>query len=333
MKKFDLEASKTKFKDFTSTVGDKTKDFASVLSDKTKVAASSVADATKTAFTNVSESIKENNQQISEQIDKAIYEKDKKRLCPFFEEDLRNENFSMPAMIRIVDYDKRRDNKACQGAIGFETNTKDMKVLNIYSEFVPMLNLRFYPHVKESVYYIDPCYKNLYISLDDYFAYLKKVRVDELQTVAQDLGAKQVTITLKEQKKSLTSKNAKGSIGGRGISASANTTTRNNELLNLEVAAKVDFVGKDNPIEPNLVYFKNESDVNALIKMRLNPENRNNILSKTYSFLYSNTSGIKVNEAVKIDEALSHMNYNAGYSIVNEALSESRTILEYSIQF
>lgn len=295
--------------------------------------ATSVSTATKNAVNSVSTTVKDSSEQISEQIDKARFESDRKKLCPVFEEDILSPDFQLPVMIRLVDYDKRMENKACEGAVGFETNTKTVRILNIYTEYSHLLGLTFYPHVKESVFYVDPCHNNFYICLDDYFGYLKKVRVDELETIAQDLGAKHVKITLKEQKQSFSTESKKSSLNVARIKAGISHDSSNNSLSNIEVAAEVDFAGKETPVEPTLVYFKNESDIKALVKMRLDPNNQNKILSKTYSFQYNNSSGIKVKDAAEISEALSKLKLGTSASIVNEATCESRTILEYSIVF
>ena len=300
--------------------------------DKLKEFASAVGTATKGAVSSVSENVRDGSEQLANYIDKTKYENDRKRLCPFFMEDLRSEDFSLPQMIRLVDQDERRTNRACDGAIGFETNTKEMKVLNMYIENESMLGISFYPFVKDTVYYVDPCHPNFYIALDDYFSYLKKVRVDELQTVAQNLGAKHVKISLKECKKSTSNQNGKGKLNILKTGVEASVQMSSNQMSTIEVAAEVDFSGGTAIREPKLEYFKAESDILALIKMRMDP-NGNQILTKTYSFSYSNSSGIQVNDAVKIDAALKLMKCNMGSSVVNEARCESNMILEYSIAF
>lgn len=300
--------------------------------DKFKEIANAVGSATKDAVSTVSVNVKDSSEQFANYIDRTKYENDRKRLCPFFEENLQSAEFSMPQMIRLVDQDERRSNKACEGAIGFETNTKEMKVLNMYIENESMLGVSFYPFVKDTVYYVDPCHPNLYIALDDYFSYLKKVRVDELQTVAQDLGAKHVKISLKEHKQSSSNQNAKAKLNMLKKGAEASAQTMTNQMTTIEVAAEVEFSGGSVLRTPKLEYFKAESDILALIKMRLDP-NGNQVLSKTYSFSYSNSSGIQVSDAAKIDAALKIMKCNMSTSVVNEALCESNMILEYSISF
>ena len=305
--------------------------------DKLKEIANSVGNATKDAVTYVSDNVKEGSAQLTDYLDKTKYENDKKRLCPFYKENFEAENFALPQMIRLVDQDERRTNKACEGAVGFETNTKDMNVLNIYVENAPMLGVTFYPYVRDAVYFVDPCHPQLYIQLDEYFAYLKKVRVDELQKVAQSLGATHVKISLKEQKKSSSTQSTKGKMNASGAAVfkangEGSSQRISDEMTTIEVAAEVDFSGGSEPTEPKLVYFKNESDVNALIHMRMDP-NANQILSKTYSFSYKNSSGIQVNDAIKIDAALKLMKCNMGGTVLNEARCESDLVLEYSIQF
>lgn len=88
--------------------------------------ANDIGKATKDAMTVVSENVKDGSEQISQQIDKAIFDKDKKKLCPFFKENLLADGFVIPPMIRLVNYDKRKENRACEGSIGFIVNTKDL---------------------------------------------------------------------------------------------------------------------------------------------------------------------------------------------------------------
>lgn len=296
--------------------------------------ANDIGKATKDAMTVVSENVKDGSEQISQQIDKAIFDKDKKKLCPFFKENLLADGFVIPPMIRLVNYDKRKENRACEGSIGFIVNTKDLKVLNIYTEYSDLLGLIFYPHTQESVYYVDPCHPKLYINLDEYFSYLKKVRVDELKQIAQSLGAKHVKTSLKEQKKDISSQNKNGKVHlFNKIGGNASCDKTNEVYNNINVEAEVNFSGNDNPVRPDIVYFKNESDIQALIEMRVNPTNQNKINSMTYVFNYINSSGIQVREAAKIDAALSSIKANGSSSVSSKALTESRTILEYSIEF
>lgn len=307
-------------------------DIASAVGNVTKNTVANIGAITKNTAVSVAENVKEGSVNLGKQLDKIKYDNDKKRLCPVYKKDLLVDDFVMPTLVSVVDYDKRKENKACEGAIGFFTG-KDIKILNIYREFVDLLNINFYPILENAVYYVDPCFKNQYIKLDEYFAYLKKVRVDELIAVAQALGAKHVEIILKGIKNSAKSQSSTSGFSSLKIGGDVSYSKSQSEFTGVEVAAKLDFGGNEKPIEPNLVYFKNESDINSLIKMRLNTSNQNKILSKTYSLKYGNSSGIKISDAQKIDAALSQINCGASRTFTSELMSENNTILEYSIYF
>ncbi len=323
--------------EFKKISKEKLLNIANTVGNATKSTVSNIGEATKNAAITVAENVKEGSEQLNERLDQMKYDNDKKRLCPIYKEELLAPDFVLPALIHIVDYDKRKENKACEGAVGFLTG-KEAKILNVYREFVNLLDITFYPILEDAVYYVDPCFSNLYVKLDEYFAYLKKVRVDELTTVAQALGAKHVEIVLKGNQRIAQSQSSSVSGGAsKRCIGKANgefsSSRASNEFTGVEVAAKIDFGGNETSVEPKLVYFKNESDINALIKMRLNPSNENKILSKTYSLQYGNSSGIKVSDAQKIDASLTQINCGMSRSVTSEAMSESNTILEYTIVF
>ena len=311
---------------------DKLLNIANSVGNATKNTANSIGEATKNAAISVAENVKDGSKVFSERLDQMKYDNDKKRLCPIYKEEILSQDFILPTLVNVVDYDKRKENKACKGAVGFLTG-KDIKILNIYREFADLLNISFYPILQEAVYYVDPCYDKTYVKLDEYFVYLKKVRVDELTTVAQNLGAKHVEIVLKSNQNSIQKQNYSGNISVQKVNYGMSSTRDKNEFINVEIAAKIDFIGNEKPVEPKLVYFKHESDIIALIKMRLNPNNENKILSKTYSLQYGNSSGIKISDAQKIDSSLMQINCGLRNSVTNEVKSENNTILEYSINF
>lgn len=279
--------------------------------------------------------IKESSEHIADFIDKTKSEIDKKRLCPFYEENLHSPDFAMPKIIRFVDADERRTNKACEGAIGFETKTNDKKALNIYIENADMLHLNFYPLLDSSVYYADPCNKNLYIRLDEYFMYLKKVRTDELLTIAESLGAKHVKISLKEN---ISASEKSQCDKTQTVRENAKTDIESEDTANIskaEVIAEADFPRRHiftKITKPELNYFKNEDDIKSLLNMRLNKEKKK-LLSRTYSFRYINSSGIRFSEISKIEALLKEMKCDFCDSFINEAKKENSLILEYSIEF
>lgn len=60
--------------------------------------------------------------------------------------------------------------------------------------------ISFYPNYDSEFYYVNPVDSDNYIVLDEYFDYLKQVRVGELQKIAQDLGAKHSELLIKKRK-------------------------------------------------------------------------------------------------------------------------------------
>lgn len=305
---------------------------ANAVGSTTKNTVANIGEATKNAAITIAENVRESSKQLKEKQEKQKFENDKKRLCPIYKDEILAADFVLPSLVNIIDYDKRMENSACLGSVGFWTG-KDIRMLNIYRDFVDLLGITFCPFLESTAYYVDPCFKNMYIKLDEYFAYLKKVRVDELTAVAQDLGAKHVEIVLKSRNTSVQNQSMSGRLDGIRVNAESLSTRAKSEFLGVEVAAKIDFAGNEKPVAPKLTYFKNESDINALIKMRLNPSNDNKILSKTYSLQYGNSSGIKVSDAQKIDIALKDINCGASCSVEKEAMLENNTIIDYTIAF
>lgn len=283
----------------------------------------------------VKDGIKQGGDQLSDYMDQAKLDWEKKQLCPIFQSDFDSEEYEIPRMIRIVDYDKKHmDSKACEGSLGFETATKHMKVLTLYSDAaLSQDTMNFYPSVSETIYYADPCRDNCYISLDEYFDHLKKVRVDELETIAQDLGAKHVKITFKEIKKTFVSQKKKSNTDIDAGALDITSERSAEDYSSMEVAADVSFSGNDKAICPQPIYFKNESDIQALIRARMNPDANNPIKSKTYKIKYDKTSGISEKVAANIDEALALLKCNGTASVSSEAQKEKRTVLEYHIEF
>lgn len=140
---------------------------------------------------------------------------DLKKYSPIFKDDFANGELLSERFIRIVNYDPRLENDVCKGSIGFYEKSNDRKLPTIYTKFITLFNLTFYPQMSESVFIVDPCIPGKYIEIDEYYNYMKQVRVNELTVVAQALGAKSVTIELRNSNKSIfnSSLDAKAKLG------------------------------------------------------------------------------------------------------------------------
>ena len=260
---------------------------------------------------------------------------DLERLKPLFPDDFERAEFVMPKMICIAQIDKlHAENPVCKGAIGFRSILDDMSVITIYRDQIDDFGLTFYPELENNVYYVDPCDRDHYISLDDYFSYMKMQRVAELQRIAQSLGAKHFRVTYKERSKSVLSNAIDASIGAKagmeGVDAKANHSVSDSSLAAISIEAEMRFPGHA-PIRPELHYLKKEINIANLIEMRMDPLSP--LQHQRFNIELSHSSGIKVKDAVKIDAMLKSMKISANTTVVAEAQDEARRILEYEIEF
>lgn len=289
--------------------------------------------------------LKDAGDRLGKAVDDYKTEAARKALRPVFSENIRS-NLSVlsqsspeqivatPELIRIVERDKaHKEHEVCEGSVGYLTTVKGTDVLNIYKDCAKELGMSFFPVVSETFYFMDPFKRDYYVCLDDYFSYIKKERVSELERIAMDLGAKSVRITYKEQKKSIVKQSTKASAkSGKQGGLEASSAHSADEFSSVEIAADVKLVGHDHPRVPELVYFKNDSDIENLIKTQTG-SGENRIRSKTYTFQCSKISGISEKTAIKIDGVLQQLKCAGSASVASEAQRESRTVLEYIIEF
>lgn len=277
---------------------------------------------------------------IGETISEAKVGLDRKILRPVFYEDLTPSvaeddlmaTAQLPRLIRIVQRDKKgQDNPVFQGAIGYWTTVKGVKLLNLYEDSVSAFGVQFLPQIEQTFYYMDSYRREVYVSLDSYFTYLKKNRVNELELIAQDLGAKSFRVTFKEQQKLMVKHATQGKLNVGGCHTEHQKQQSNDETFHVEIAAETQFNGHDEPKAPPLVYFKEESDIEKLIRMRMNASNP--IKSKDFCFQCSRSIGMSEKTAAKIDLVLQQMKCNGTASLSSEVQREARTVLEYHIEF
>lgn len=260
---------------------------------------------------------------------------DLERLKPLFPEEFERAEFLFPKMIRIAEIDKpHSENAVCEGSVGFKTVQDDMTVITIFRNQIKEFGLSFYPELENSVYYVDPCDRDHYILLDDYFSYMKMQRVAELQRIAQLLGAKHFRVTYKERSKSVSSDSFNTTDGLQTASAKANIqvdrAVSNSAMSAISIEAEMRFPGHS-PIKPDLHYLKKEINITNLIEMRMDPLSP--LQHQHFIIEMSNSSGIKIKDAVKIDAMLKFMKIASNTSVVTEAQNEARRILEYEIDF
>lgn len=278
---------------------------------------------------------------VAKQTERKISLAEKKRLgdlkkySPIFKEDVANGELLLERFIRIVNYDTRLENEACKDSIGFYEKTDDRKLPTLYTKYVHTMGLTFYPQLSESVFVSDPCIPGKFIEIDEYYNYMKQVRVNELTVVAQALGAKSVSIELRNSTKSLfhSSVDAKAKAGTIA-DGSATKGTKKKQSKSIEIWASTTFktsVFDGSPSAPELLYFRNESDISALIQMVL--VNKSKVTERKYSMKASSSSGVSLTEAASISGTLKKIKCNAGASFAKSAENESKAFLDYTIVF
>ena len=288
------------------------------------VIADSIGNAVQNTATSLKNSIEEKNREIERRL-----------LNPIFAEDLDNADFLLSKLIRVAEIDKKHsESDVCKGSIGYISKQKDLNIINIFKDKIDLFGISLYPDGDSELYYVDPSDRDKYIALDDYFSYLKIARINELQKIAQDLGAKHFRVTYKEQKSSFSDSSYKAKASGKAYVYSANTDAEReisaSSLSTVDVAAEM-FCPGHAPVEPKLQYLQREVSIQSLISLRM--DETSPLSHQKFTLQLINSSGIKEKDAVKIDGALKAMKIAGNTTVANEVRNESRRFFEYEIDF
>ena len=280
----------------------------------------------------VGNSVKQGTIALKGSVDEQARLLELKTLQPIFPDALDSTEFLMPKFIRVADRDKRHsESEVCQGSIGYTSNSKGFQYVNIFRDSIDYFGLMFYPDSDYEFYYVDPSDRDRYVALDEYFSYLKIARVNELQKIAQDLGAKYFKVTYKEEQTSFSEKKMKGHANVKGIAtADAEHNSMEKKYSTVEIAAEMEFPGHA-PIKPQLKYMQRDPSIQTLVAMRMD-ENAP-LLNQKYMLKMSNSSGMKEADAAKIDGVLKGMKISGNATVSSEAKNEARRYLEYEIKF
>lgn len=280
----------------------------------------------------VGNTVKKGTQSLKESADEKARQLELKALQPVFLDSLDSTDFLMPKFIRIAERDKRRtESEVCQGSIGYTSDQKGLHIVNIFRDSIDAFGLVFYPDCDSEFYYIDPTDRDRYIALDEYFAYLKVARINELQRIAQDLGAKYFKVTYKEEQASFTENKGKGHVNAKAIAnIEAEHHSVEKKFSTVEIAAEMQFPSHT-PIKPTLKYMQKDPSIQTLVSMRMNETAP--LLHQKFMLQMSTSSGMKENDAIKIDAVLKGMKCSGNTTVSSEAKNEARRYLEYEIEF
>lgn len=267
---------------------------------------------------------------IKEKLDEKAWEYELKKFRPVFAKNLE-EDYFMSKFIRVTERDKKHaESEACRGSIGSFSDKKGIRVIIIFLDSLDSFNLDFYPDSSYEFYYVDPSDQNRYIALDEYFSCLKIARINELQRIAQDLGARHFKVTYKEEQASFIDKKANVRSGAKKSGARVDCESTSKKFSTVEIEADMEFPPHE-PVRPQLKYMQNDPSIQTLIEMRMNETAP--ILSQKFMLNLSNTSGIKESDAIKIDAVLKGLNLSGNITVASEVRNESRRYLEYEIEF
>ena len=323
----------TKFKNLLSGAGKTAKnliDQAVQAADQNDDGKFDLSDVSAIAGT-VGNAVKKGTQVVKESAEDKARQLELKTLQPIFSDSLNSADFLMPKFIRVVERDKKRaESEACQGSIGYASDQKGLHIVNVFQDSVDAFGLMFYPDCDCDFYYVDPSDRDCYIALNEYFGYLKEARISELQKIAQDLGAKHFRVTFKEEEASFVTKKVKGDTKAMLTAANAEHSTIEKKFSKVEIAAEVDCPGKP-PVRPQLKYLQRDTNIQNLISMRM--DENSPLLHQRLEIKMSNSSGMKVSDAAKIDAVLKGLKYSGNTTVESEANNESRRYLEYEIDF
>ena len=282
---------------------------------------------------NTAKKISDKTSGIKGSIDNYFVQKKFEKYIPISESDLFRDELCREKVIRVADSDPVAE-KMCADSAGFYEKIQDKKLITVFTKNIEKLGLSFYPQLSEAVFIADPCKEGCYIELGEYFNYMKQVRVNELTLIAQSLNAKHIDIRLRAASKKTTRVSFGFGFDSSSSSARSDTEKTTSSESSVEIWASTDFAVDsldDEIVAPQLLYFKNDADIQSLIKMRMNDKNK--ITKRTYSLKASSSSGMRLDEAMKISAIVNGSKLKSVAAFEKSAKDENEALLEYTIEF
>lgn len=281
--------------------------------------------------------VKSNAESIVEKAKNDSIERKLKKLHPIFPEQYKSEDFHIPNMVIIVDDAVRRDEKLCEGAIGWLGKEKDMEILYLYDEAIEFSGLSFVPSPNcDSVYYIDTFDRNKFIRIDCIFQKAHEERLAELEHIAYSLGAKRCTIEINEKSADTNYKqikvSASESYNGVDVSESTEQAQKTTDTNTRSGISVIEFSGSNTPKKPNLKWFAHDNGINGLIEMRCSGDN--SVKTKTLKLSGSSSATMSQKAAYAIDVAVGKTaNIGGQTSMDSQAAKEHHSELIFNIEF
>lgn len=306
-------------------------DFAEEAADKAVEVASAVSNQAKKGFEAAQKTIEETS-----------YDMRMKRYNPLFLDAYKADGYALPQMVVIADGEERKNIDVCEGAIGWTIREAQLNVVHLYSEFVGVSGITFFPSPKiDSVYMVDPVAPNRYIDLGCYFKTIEDEKIAELIEVGRCLGARKCTVETYEAEMQVFLKRGKAQtkakakvdgvaveIGRAGETSLEKSNNRECKTLSIQ-----EFDGSDTPQRPTLYWFKNDVAINNLIHSICDADSTNKpkrIHREAESTSASTMLGVGADQ---VEAALMKMGVQINFSFEGEVKKESRQTWALDIEF
>ena len=275
----------------------------------------------------------------------AIVEKSKADECarrlkkynPLFPEQYQSETFNIPNIIVIVDDAVRKGIDVCEGAIGWLSKETGEEVLHLYDEAISFSGIQFVPApVCNAVYYVDHFDRGRFIQADCIFSRKLKEMIDELQHIAEYVGAKRCTIDISEsissedtkQKAAILSVGDKKTNGNATLDYSAASKSYTTQQGHIEAT----FTGLRFPKRPILKWFANDNGINNLVEACCSRKRR--VKELTLELFGSSSATMSQSIACAIDGIIAKSLGGTGHaSMTSQVQEEHQRVLKFHIEF
>lgn len=275
----------------------------------------------------------------------AIVEKSKadeyarrlKKFNPLFPEQYLSDGFNIPNIIVIVDDAVRKGIDVCDGAIGWLSKESGEEVLHLYDEAITFSGIQFIPApICNAVYYVDHFDRGRFIQADCIFSRNLKEKIDELQHIAESVGARRCIINISESSKNSKAKQKSASIdantdqakGKASVDYELATKNSRNQYGRIEA----EFTGLRFAKRPTLKWFAYDDSINNLVETCCSGKRR--VKKLTLELSGSTTATMSQAIACAIDGVfVNSLKVKGHASMKSQAKEEYQSKLLFYIEF
>lgn len=277
-------------------------------------------------------------EKVADVTEKGLDWLEKKYYAPIFSETLmdQREGEKHQNLIVIVDEARRKNNKTCEGAVGWLSKEKRQEVLNLYDSAVQESGITFLPSAQiNTVYWRNPLDRMQYVKVNEFFDFMQENKLAELERIAMMLGAVKCSISYEEQsskheEKQRTQKHKTSYIR---INAEVDETSEveRDYLSNKEILLTSEFKKSDKPIRPeNLKWFEHDGKIKNLIDIVCMGRK---LVKKTIVINSDITSIISEADAASIDAAYMKISGGSKLDFKKKVREESKKRLVFTVEF